>query len=679
MTDILEIIGRSVGAKDVNDFYVNNLLNYRYGTRRYGWGDNGTPTNFRELRTYIRDSGFRYAHGLHKPLHVSFRSDVDTACIMYKQKEDAFEIQIGTVFLTPEFYQECAKAAGLPYIESNAIIVALAIVNYMVYHETLHQRYTDLSSMINFGKFIIDMTDRKYHNELFQQILNYLEDLFIEHRVLKVEREWLSGLIGDWQKFFFSLESLELQEDEQFTVQKYMEYARGWFGVNKPQLLGNTPEPAMAVIDYIQNHTHLFTDTFDRVYMAMDIYDFFEESEEPNIQQQMQQAAESIDDYEKGVEQSSREIVNGGNSSNSEERSGMSKELEELANQIKQAAANGDEAAKQIINAADNVLRELRDIKQMEETRTPFDYSGYTPPQYYNDGTIKYYDVLEIGKTIDFTPVEKTNWLDAFKNEIKQFMVKAPDEKVVSRRGRLDASRLYMHRFAGSILRTQKVERDDKGEPNVIVLMDVSGSTSGRAVNADGNWRDDEATIFNFITTGGYFIHKSLSSVGISHSIYAHTVGRGAGAEIIGVAAFENVLNPVSKKIVTTPTSSAEVRFSYLNAVYMGGNADGAALDFVTEAAIDKSKENLIIVVSDGAPTETVGKTKMSPEEHLVSIINKLRTDGHYVVAMTVVNNKEVIQANDRIYGAANNIVAYDNRTFIQSVRRVIDNLLDNK
>lgn len=668
-------IGKEIGKNNLNHYFTSNLINWDMGRiSRY----DREVTTFPEMIDFIRNSGFRYVNGLGHKIRLLFDANVPTADIRYDAKTKTFIIRVGTLYITEEYYKFAAKMAGVRYKRENAVIVALALVNFFIYHETLHHRFSDIIMMINLGQYVVDMTPPKYHNKLFTDILNITEDLFIEHRVLHggyaYRPEFLSGLIKDAHNFFYTTEYFKDKPDP-LNVLDYIEYSRGWYGSSNKHLIGITPEISMAVIEYYGQFLGGASSSYNRMEMSVDIYNFFEELAQENeqIAKEMQEAADSVEEFEEQVEAATKALENGEDMESYGRGSGATEAAEKMLGQLTEAAENGDEVAKAILEGLQKVAEEMVDIDQHYETTEPFDYDGYQPPKHYNgNGKIKYADVTEISERSSFTPVVRENWLATFSQEFQQFLIQAPDYKVPDKRGRLDGSLLHNVFIQGGLYKTRRIEADIKAEPQITVICDVSGSTSGYAKSSKVTKRSN--TIFDFIISGAYYISGTLRQSKIGYTIYAHTTDYHADAVVYGVAAYNSRLSPHNQRIVTTANDME--RFSYLNAVRKGGNADGDILGFISEFALDNTKENLIIVISDGAPADTVGGSRESAWDRLKSQIAKLRSEGVHVVALTVVENENVINANNELYGKDYNIVATDVNSFIKNVRKVIDKLI---
>src|SRR5690606_26466086 len=197
-----------------------------------------------------------------------------------------------------------------------------------------------------------------------------------------------------------------------------------------------------------------------------------------------------------------------------------------------------------------------------------------------------------------------------------------------------------LHRIAtdGKIYAKYDADRQRAFRIEIIILIDFSGSTSGKTINAEVGAAKE--------------ISKVLRSANIAHSVYGHTSHERheEGRYIETPLLFHIFSHDMSQT-----NTDWEARFERARTVYLSENYDGVILDKLGEKFTGRRAARYIINLSDGRPAAP-GYSGHDANEHTRRMINKLREHGIGVFAISVV--KSVVVDNDRIYGSDYNLDA---------------------
>jgi hypothetical protein len=172
-----------------------------------------------------------------------------------------------------------------------------------------------------------------------------------------------------------------------------------------------------------------------------------------------------------------------------------------------------------------------------------------------------------------------------------------------------------------------------RGEPEIIVLIDLSGSMV--SVN-----------LLYPVLQVSKSVFASLYNVGLPIAVYGHTTGY-ASSVVYGIAA--NNMPLMNKALVTT--RDYEQCFNRVLGVSSASNADGIAIQFVASRFSDRQGDKAVIILSDGRPS-AYGYDGETAIEHTKNVVENLRNSNISVLSLSL--TKEVMENNDRIYGNGN-------------------------
>ncbi len=170
-------------------------------------------------------------------------------------------------------------------------------------------------------------------------------------------------------------------------------------------------------------------------------------------------------------------------------------------------------------------------------------------------------------------------------------------------------------------------------KPQIILLLDHSGSM-----------KELTQTLIREV----YSLTRSLLDRRFSVSIYAHTTKQ-KSCLVLGI--FSNFKTITTGKLALGPALKELLKISKMD------NVDGFAINYVGGKFLNSNQPKVLVVLSDGKPHggDYSGESAIY---HTKRQIKKLRNKGIKVFSVSL--KKEVIEDNNVIYGANNNISASD-------------------
>ena len=238
-----------------------------------------------------------------------------------------------------------------------------------------------------------------------------------------------------------------------------------------------------------------------------------------------------------------------------------------------------------------------------------------------------------------------------------KYLRRAKEVKHVPGTPQLRGTQLLKHRIShiasdGKILAFNNSNKKKLGKPEVIFLMDFSGSMGGLA-----------HTVLQ-ATLGA---HLSLMQAGVPVATYAHTsTMSGDQPALFSIAAFDMPLD--DKAVVRHNADATKKRFGKAGNIYKRQNFDGVAIEFVSHRFTKREGSKIIISLSDGEP---LGGYLYSGDEawnHTKKEIGKCRKNGIMVFSLSLVPG--VWESNNEIYGKDNNFQAWGDK-LVESLKKL--------
>lgn len=249
-------------------------------------------------------------------------------------------------------------------------------------------------------------------------------------------------------------------------------------------------------------------------------------------------------------------------------------------------------------------------------------------------------------KTSRYTPrIDRNPKFDGF----AQYLInaRAMKESFVQRREigtKILPNRLQNALVDGKIFSKRDIEVMGKNNPEIIFLLDLSGSMRG--------W-SDTGSLLDLTLNSAYTIFDSLVKNDIPCAFYGHTTND-ENCLVVAIASHKMPL--MTKNIETT--YSFEQNFRETHKIDSNDNGDGFAVEFVGGRFSEKQGKKVLAVLSDGQPACYIanygGERGIA---HTANSAKILRDSNISVVSLSLVEG--VMKTNNQIYGEENNIAAY--------------------
>lgn len=197
-----------------------------------------------------------------------------------------------------------------------------------------------------------------------------------------------------------------------------------------------------------------------------------------------------------------------------------------------------------------------------------------------------------------------------------------------------------IHRIAtdGKIMAFPDSEHLKKGQPEVIFLLDMSGSM-------------ESGGLIERVAQAGLGAFKSLVECRVPVAVYGHTSDHGKAAYtpiVYGIASYNMPL--VGNRISTT--INPDQAFANVVAARHTQNFDGIAIDFVSKRFTTRPGSKILIVLSDGEPHGGINYSGWQAVEHTAQVIRDLNR--HHVTVLSLSLTESVMESNTRLYGKGN-------------------------
>lgn len=180
-----------------------------------------------------------------------------------------------------------------------------------------------------------------------------------------------------------------------------------------------------------------------------------------------------------------------------------------------------------------------------------------------------------------------------------------------------------------------------KGKPEVIVLIDMSGSMFM-----------EHLIVKTMNAAAGMF--EVFRQNRIPSSFYGHTTNvESTKCLVYGIAA--NDMPMKTNRNVTT--HNAQDMFKRAVTQELLDNADGWVIEAVSKRFTDRPGDKILIVLSDGEPFASMGYTGTKAKKHVKDVVTKCRKDGIKVLSVSL--TESVVKNNNKLFGKEFNVEAY--------------------
>lgn len=562
------------------------------------------------------------------------------------------------------------------YTSSDYVNVAIALFNGIAVHEAAHCKlitdfYENEISRRSYGKNKSEVFNKKYMSTAFNHLgisfdfddannrqkialmslaLNITEDMYIERCFVPYYFSWANKFLSFATDIYFDrLHFNKLHEKSDAITIADIHFLRS----NDTDFVNELCE-----IELISNAKDIFSKLksnsklADRAIVAAEIYQLM-----ANDMEQNPDNYQNNDSFDEAMMQALQQIkellqkIASGELSN-----------EEIKNLLKVMGEGNGEFNPENTSTGEHLEQaEIDDINKESEETEQFLYKEFLKQQqsdiWQKDVVIE--DVLEgkhfkeRNRSSGISKNTTIKFLPYLKNLAGMFKY-AKHGKIRNYRhlesGILDDSNL--HNIAlGNVFRTVKQERHVRNKAQVVIMVDLSGSTN--------SLNGSNMPLFQEELNLSYSMQKLLTASNIPNVAYGHTTyhsSNGYSSEIAGLGCFEMPYVNTKGKIITK--QKFEERYNkMLVAAGLYGNADGYALRFASEQFdFSKKQTKVLIMINDGLPAEATwgGYTA---ESELKESIELVRKKGIVVLAFAA--TEKVVEDLIPLYGEEFVVKAY--------------------
>lgn len=593
---------------------------------------------------------------------------------------DGKKIFMPAIYFSPEFF----NFIGID--SDNHVAAAITCINGSQIHEAIHiiQTECDLSKMVA----INSQATKIFHEyKAFATILNIVEDIYIEEwcrynfaglsQFIDAKNE---VLLGDHpaSEAFERLYSEEVTTDDLLSALALLKNTR----------IAASPNwaPWKEIVDTCEKARNHNLAKADRVDIALQVFELFKKS--------------SCADGTTPMPTGSQMKPGSANNSFNIDKNGRAESefIRSLAKAISQAL-QGRDVNNKAIGIDDDEYGEDNDPLTDPEARSEAEKNiyaivGVEISQFEQLGEDLNKEIVKIEKefrakrgegnlNLDKIPKPILKHIDEVAATSRELLVEDQDfkrlgeylrymreKKTTLGRARDQGSvviKQRLHRIAtdGKILANRDSKKLTKGRPEVVILVDISGSMQATRGSAPGEYLITSASRAAMSSFG------SFMRAGVPCSVFAHTTDSNFSATsslIYAVAGFQMPLHNSNPVI-----SGNYIRqFSLLLSAEHNANADGIAIEYCTTRFTSHPGSKILIVLCDGEPAGGYNYRGDLARNHTKQMVIKARRQGIHVIAVSLVES--VVPSNDEIYGSQNNLRGYGSQlepTLKQIVQRL--------
>lgn len=202
-------------------------------------------------------------------------------------------------------------------------------------------------------------------------------------------------------------------------------------------------------------------------------------------------------------------------------------------------------------------------------------------------------------------------------------------------------------------------QRAGKGAPEIVFLLDLSGSMNGSV----GAWGSNKGSKADFAMSAAVAINNALSATKTKFCIIGHTTTTRGGKYGVRIVEFKKFGEIVGEDELKNRMRRIK------GTVQFAGNADGAAL-LIASDEFSKSHmgDKILFIVSDGAPAEDFKKFYVergvnssdidddyySIVHNVAAVANHIRSKGVKLFSASI--DESAVDSCNQIYGEKNNV-----------------------
>lgn len=580
-----------------------------------------------------------FANGIAPDIPIRLDPKAWTGCT------DGKTIFLPTAYFTKGYYDNY----GIPEIYHSA--AALLMVNGVQIHEALHCEL----SVFGFREFVghnavaIDYLEK---TQGFAKCLNVVEDVYIEEHCRTFRWNLMIFLDGHHQilfseneidKYIADIDGKPLDPD---IIMNYLYFSKAIHNLGNPKL--QVVDEFIAILNKARNAELTVA---ERVEIAVELFEAIMEFN----------SGESETEFEKTPKLSPESF-----GEDSEEDSGSNlpddeeykESMDSLAEKFAQAMQEQE---------AKEALKEERSKESDKPAKRPIvdcDGTKFKPI------TIKSVDVMAVGfinphSTRQIDPSTAWSKLGSHLRLARQ--TKTHVGTPTSKGGKLVKNQLHRIITDGKVLANQNYNKVKRGKPEVVILVDASGSMEGNYVR-DPSGSKGSMSLLQYTIGASYGMFLALMNADIPVGVYAHTSPSGSderSALIVPTAFFKMPVAGKTKERITNNNFS--IRFNLLTGINTCQNYDGFAIEEVAKGFTDMIGTKLLIVLSDGEP-HGPGYSGSTGVRHTQNVVNSLRKKGVSIQSVSLVPG--VFDTCQSIYGPEHN-----HKGFATDLEKVLKNI----
>lgn len=516
------------------------------------------------------------------------------------------DIYLSARFFVPEMY---LARFGEDLTDDEAARVAISVINGCVIHEANHLRLTPKYSIntMEISPITYSLIER-YGKKLVFNVFNIIEDLYIDSHTPEKLVNWLQAALSTLIPTSF----LDEIRDKPMDLKKALNLAISFKNPESrgDDLFQSLPGEALQVL---KEATQLDKD---------------------KIELRLQLTARflvAIEDLIEGGE-------NGNDDGSDPENDNDDDSGPEMDLPTEQAVGEGARALEAATDAAKKMKKADMEAVAKESKRVDSETS-HTPGR--GVGRVFWNEMIEVDiKNLDLFRSYKTihpdNEVDfRFLRDLVASRTKNRSPGRATNRGPVMVKqRLTRIATDGKIFAKNDSTKRTGRRIEIIILVDLSGSTHGQTVNREvGAARE---------------ISRALTESNIANAVYGHTsIGpyRNNNPLLIHVTSHDMQ--------ITTPDHGK--RFERLTHFKdLSENYDGVALQEINKKFTNREATRYIIVLSDGKPTNGTTYDGLGAIDHTMTVVESIRRKGTTIFSMSVVES--VVHDNNQIYGREFNI-----------------------
>lgn len=575
---------------------------------------------------------------------------------------DGERIVLPAIYLLPNFY-DVMRIEPAYYPDA-----ALACVNGSQIHEALHIVLTDFSALDNFGSKLVeeDRVNGTSYSQYIGQIWsigNLIEDIYIErseyiHRFPPMFRDILA-----LKNMVFFNNDVMIDAVEMFYEKQDMESVIALLAFYKLHDVYDSNDGIDSILRNISPKLAKVADTMlyavDESYMATTTESALG-STEARLDYAFMIFKLLMDDangeeYEpkagtKGMDAALMAMAailqamksDGGEDDGGDGESSHDAEIDKLIEQLLDEVDPDGTNRKLIAATVNRMLEESYEELQQEHSVQNSIENKIRVPKYVNE---------DISAEIDDRPRFKLH-KDARWAKFSEFLKYATQDKHApmipsDEQGQIISANIARIAIDNRILGLGKLKKQ-RGVPEIIVLLDMSGSMHGKASKAPYTSLIQEAA------SAAWGLYMSCERGRVPIAVYGHTSKQpGYKPVIFNIAAYNM---PLTNRNIIQTTNNPTAKFEAVARHDMVVNYDGIAIDFVSRRFTEKPGTKLLLVISDGEPSGNGDYDGGGALDHTIYEIKEARKRGVNVFALSV--SSGVVYSNNRIYGQKYNVDA---------------------